>query len=88
MPGDIFLGLVCTLLAAVLILPLPRGNLLPAIAVTLLGLALVQRDGLLAIAGYVAAAVSAAVLIAGGHLVIAALMRLIQITTPRLGGHS
>lgn len=87
MPGDILLGLVCTLLAAVLILPLPLGNLLPALAVTLLGLALVQRDGLLAIAGYVAAAVSAAALIGAAHLVIAGLMRLIQITAPRLGGH-
>lgn len=82
MPGDILLGSVCTLLAAVLVLPLPLGNLLPATAVTLLGLALVQRDGLLAIAGYVAAAVSAAVLVGAGHLVIAALMRLIHIFTP------
>jgi hypothetical protein len=81
-PGDILLGLVCTLLAAVLILPLPLGNLLPAIAVTLLGLALVQRDGLLAIVGYVAAAISAAVLIGGGHLVIATLTRLVRIITP------
>jgi hypothetical protein len=81
MPGDILLGFVCTLLAAVLILPLPLGNLLPAIAVTFLGLALVQRDGLLAIAGYAAAAVSAAVLIGGGHLVIAALTHLVRIVT-------
>jgi hypothetical protein len=81
-PGDILLGFVCTLLAAVLILPLPLGNLIPAIAVTLLGLALAQRDGLLAIAGYVAAAVSAAVLIGGGHLVIAAVMRVVHIITP------
>lgn len=80
-PGDILLGLVCTLLAAVLILPLPLGNLLPALAVSLLGLALVQRDGLLAIAGYLAAAVSAAVLVGGGHLVIAALIRLVHIIT-------
>jgi hypothetical protein len=82
MPGDILLGLVCTLLAAVLILPLPLGNLLPAIAVTLLGLALVQRDGLLAIAGYVAAAISAAVLIGAGHLVITALVRMARIIAP------
>jgi hypothetical protein len=82
MPGDILLGFVCTLLAAVLILPLPLGNLLPATAVTLLGLALVQRDGLLALAGYVAAAISAAVLIGGGHLVIAALRRVLDIMAP------
>jgi hypothetical protein len=76
LPGEVAIGLVCTLLAAVLILPIPLGNLLPAIAVALLALGLVQHDGLLLIAGYVMAAVSTTVLVLGGRLVVAALMRL------------
>jgi hypothetical protein len=75
--GDLALGAVCTLLAAVLILPIPLGNLLPATAVAILGLSLVQRDGALALLGYLAAAVSLAVLAMGGHLVVAAARQLL-----------
>jgi hypothetical protein len=67
--GDIAIGAVCTLLAAVLILPIPLGNLLPAAAVAALALSLIQRDGLLALIGYLIAAASAGVLVLSGHLV-------------------
>jgi hypothetical protein len=76
LPGEVLIGLVCTLLAAVLILPIPLGNLLPAAAVVLLSLGLVQHDGLLLLIGYATAAVSASVLALGGRLAIAAVMRL------------
>lgn len=69
--GDALIGLVCTLLAAVLILPLPLGNVLPAAAVAILGLSLVQRDGLLAVVGYLAAAASFAVIVLGGQVFVA-----------------
>jgi hypothetical protein len=74
--GDAIIGVVCTLLAAVLILPIPLGNMLPAAAVATLALSLVQRDGLLAILGYGMAFASAAVLTVSGHLVVAAVARL------------
>jgi hypothetical protein len=74
--GDIGIGVVCTLLAAVLILPIPLGNLLPAIAVVLLGMSLTQRDGALTLAGYTVSAVSFSVLILSGHLVARAVARL------------
>jgi hypothetical protein len=61
--GQRLIGLVCTLLALVLILPIPLGNILPATAVTVLSLALVQRDGVLALLGYGLAATSVAVLV-------------------------
>lgn len=61
--GQRLIGLVCTIFALVLILPIPLGNMLPAAAVSLLSLALVQRDGLLALAGYALAAASASVLV-------------------------
>jgi hypothetical protein len=65
--GQRLIGVVCTVLALVLILPIPLGNILPAAAVSVLSLALVQRDGLLALAGYalVGASVGVLVLAAG-----------------------
>jgi hypothetical protein len=50
--GDRVLGATCTLLACIIVLPIFGGNFLPAVAVTVLALSLVQRDGALAILGY------------------------------------
>ncbi len=74
--GDVLLGAVSTLLAAVLILPIPLGNLLPSMAILVLALSLIQRDGLLAIAGYLVAGLSAAVLVVSWRLVAAAVAHL------------
>lgn len=60
--GHRAVAVVCTLLALVLILPIPLGNILPAASVSVLSLSLVQRDGLLSLAGYALAALSAGVL--------------------------
>ena len=59
------MGLACTALAFVLILPIPLGNILPSITIGLFGLALVQRDGLLALLAYLLTAISAALLVVG-----------------------
>ena len=61
--GDRVIGLVCTLLAAVLILPIPLGNMVPAAAIGALSFGLVQRDGAVVLAGYGIALTSAAILI-------------------------
>lgn len=74
--GDVSIGLVCTALAAVLVLPIPLGNLLPATAVAALSLSLIQRDGLLTVIGYATAAISVGVLVLSGQLVLAAFYRL------------
>jgi hypothetical protein len=74
--GDVSIGAVCTALAAVLILPIPLGNMLPAAAVAALSLSLIQRDGLLTLIGYAIAATSVGVLVLSGSLVLAALHRL------------
>lgn len=60
--GHRVIGLICTALALVLILPIPLGNMLPAAAVSVLSLALVQRDGFLALLGYGLAGASLGVL--------------------------
>lgn len=68
--GDRVLGLVCTSLSLVLILPVPLGNLLPAAAIGALSLSLILRDGILAILGYALAAASWGVLVAGAAVVV------------------
>ena len=66
--GERLVGFVCLVLAVVLSLPIPLGNILPSIAISILGLAVVEKDGLAAALGYVMAVVSlvvvAAVLVA------------------------
>lgn len=68
--GQRLIGFVCTLLALVLILPIPLGNLLPAAAVCVLSLSLIQRDGLLALLGYAVAGASASILVIAAHLIV------------------
>ncbi len=78
--GDAGIGVVCSLLAAVLILPIPLGNILPTVAIAILAFSLVQRDGLLAIAGYALALASLGLLVLSGALVVEAVARLGAIT--------
>lgn len=72
--GRRLMGLVCTAFALVLILPIPLGNILPAVTVSVFSLALIQRDGVVAMAGYAFAAASVGALVLAGNL-IAALLR-------------
>ena len=57
--GERAIAGVSFLLSLVLLLPIPFVNALPASAIALLALALIGRDGILAIAGYAVAAVTA-----------------------------
>jgi hypothetical protein len=63
------IGVICTAFALVLILPIPLGNMLPAAAVSVFSLALIQRDGVIAVAGYAVAAASVGVLVLAANLV-------------------
>lgn len=53
-------ALVIGLMAAIVVMPIPFGNLLPAIALVLIGLGLVFRDGVAAILGLAVAGVALA----------------------------
>lgn len=77
--GDRLIGLACTLLALVLILPIPFGNMLPAATVGVLSLALIQRDGALAALGYGLFAASVGVLVMTANVAVAAAQRLMNI---------
>lgn len=79
--GERLIGVVCTLLAVVLILPIPLGNILPAAAVTVLSLSLVQRDGALALAGHALAVASVGVLVLAFHLMVRAAQQAVSIVT-------
>ncbi|MHA7775797.1 exopolysaccharide biosynthesis protein [Roseibium sp. M-1] len=50
-----FIGLVGLLLAMIIFLPIPFGNMLPGLALALLALGILERDGLAVLAGLVAA---------------------------------
>ena len=76
--GDRLIGVVCTLLAFILILPIPGGNLVPALTIGVLGFSLFQRDGLFATAGYILAAASGAVLFLAADLVIDGVRHLVN----------
>ena len=71
--GERAIGVVCTALALVLILPIPLGNMLPALAVSALSFSLIQRDGLIALLGYAIAVASASVLAFAAHFIVRAL---------------
>ena len=60
-PMEYLVGMVCLLLAVVLVLPVPLGNMLPALAISLLALGVLERDGVWIVAGLVAAVASAIV---------------------------
>lgn len=60
-PMENFVGLVCLLLACVLVLPIPLGNTLPALAISLMALGLLENDGYWSLAGLVTAMVAAVV---------------------------
>jgi len=63
-PAEYVLGAVMLLLAVILFLPIPLGNMLPAIAICILSLGLIERDGIWVIVG--AATALASVIIVSG----------------------
>lgn len=76
--GQRLIGAICSVLAFVLILPIPLGNLLPGLTIGVLGFSLFQRDGFFAVAGYVLAAFSAFLLYVAADAVIAGVRLLVN----------
>lgn len=68
--GKFVIGAIALTMGFLLFLPIPiLGNLPPGLAVAIMSLALIQRDGLLLIVGYVASAI--ALVVSGGAAVLA-----------------
>lgn len=76
--GERLIGVVCALLALVLVLPIPLGNLAPGATVAVLAMALLQRDGLLVLLGYLMAGISIGLLALSAGVVTAAIQRLLH----------
>lgn len=72
--ADVLVGVVCVFLAVMLALPVPLGDMLPAVTLAIFGLALTQRDGLAIIAGAI------------GTLVCAVYLVLVWATVVEIGG--
>jgi len=51
-PAERLIGFLCAVLCVVLVLPIPFGNMGPALAICVLALALLERDGLATILGF------------------------------------
>jgi len=60
-PAEYLIGAVCFVLAIILFLPIPMGNMPPAVAICLFALAILERDGIWAIIGMGAAIAAIAV---------------------------
>jgi hypothetical protein len=65
--GAVLAGVVCTLMAVALVLPLPFANLFPALTVLLVSLGLTRRDGLVVILGLLLLAVAVTGIVWGLH---------------------
>jgi hypothetical protein len=55
---EFIIGLVCIVMAILLILPIPLGNWSSAFAMVFMALALLQRDGIMLLIGFTAAAIA------------------------------
>jgi len=80
--GERLIGVVCMALALVLILPIPLGNILPALAVSTLAFSLIQRDGLIALFGYLLAVASASVLVLAAHIIVSMFLHAWSVISP------
>lgn len=56
--GEQVIGALCLLLAIVLAMPIPLGNMLPALAISLMALGVLERDGLWVLGGVIVAVLS------------------------------
>lgn len=79
--GERLMGVVILALALILILPIPGGNIPPALAVSTLAFALIQRDGLIALLGYAMVAASGVVLVAFAHIIVRLFEHILAVVT-------
>lgn len=61
--GQGMIGLACFLLSIVLVLPIPLGNIAPAVTMAFFSLGVMQRDGVAVILGWISTAISVGLLV-------------------------
>ncbi len=57
-PAERVVGLICLILATVLVLPVPFGNMLPGLAICMVALGVLERDGLWVVVGTITGALA------------------------------
>ncbi len=82
--GDRLVGAVCFLLAIIVFLPIPFGNMLPSLAIAAFGIGAVERDGLAVLAGWLSAVLSVLVLALLSKAIISAMAAFITTLVARL----
>jgi hypothetical protein len=60
--SEILIGVICSILAVILILPIWGGNMAPALTIAVFGFGLMQRDGVVILLGWLGAAVCVTIL--------------------------
>ncbi len=73
-----FAGLMLFILSFILILPIPLGNLFPAIAIAVIAIALMEHDGVAVIVGYVWGVISILIALTAVIVVLAAIGELLS----------
>jgi hypothetical protein len=75
---DRFIGAACLLLAVILFLPIPLGNIVPALAISAFAIGLVERDGIAVSVGWAISAGALAILVAVSAALWAALRAFLE----------
>lgn len=72
--GDRLVGGMCFLLSIIVFLPIPFGNMLPALSIAAFGIGAMERDGLAVIFGWLSAVLSLLILALLSNAIIAAIV--------------
>ena len=75
------LGLVACVLALILFLPIPLGNILPATGIAVLAIGLAERDGLAVVMGHLLALTSVGVLVLLSSAIYESIIALVRLLT-------
>lgn len=84
-PAEQLLGALCFILAVVLALPIPLGNLLPGLSISIIALGLIEHDGLAIVVGVVIGVVSLAIGIVAAIAVVVFGLKLLERAIAWLG---
>lgn len=79
-PAEYLIGFVCLVLAVILALPVPLGNILPAIAICFFSFGILERDGICVLIGTAVAGVAGVVVAGVVYALVKGFLLLLQAT--------
>lgn len=81
-PSNYFIALLCAILSLMIMLPIPFSNVVPALAIFLFAIGILQRDGLFVIFGMIVTLISAAVIIAFSNALFLSIIQFMGLSLP------